>query len=263
MKHILVLIGSSENAVNTLQYAIDMASKIEANIFVFRAYNVVSRAGTIINVEEIVSRETQEYVKSIVDQVDVKGVDVKIISAKGSTASSISIIEKELGVDLVVVGNKSNSIKEEVFLGSTSGSIVKNTNIPVLVVPENYTFSPFSVALMAFKSGKIENKEIVKPLHEIVNSFQTKVNLLLVKTPDYTEEDSVIDDSLTTMQNTFSTTENMTIFQGVLEHFQVNNPDLLCVFRRKRGFFQKLWEKNSILKSEFHCTIPMLILSSR
>lgn len=263
MKHILVLIGSSENAVNTLQYAIDMASKIEANIFVFRAYNVVSRAGTIINVEEIVSRETQEYVKSIVDQVDVKDVDVKIISAKGSTASSISIIEKELGVDLVVVGNKSNSIKEEVFLGSTSGSIVKNTNIPVLVVPEGYTFKPFSIALMAFKSGKIENKEMMKPLYEIVNSFQTKVNLLLVKTPDHTEEDSVIDDSLTVIQNKFTTTENMTIFQGVLEHFQLNNPDLLCVFRRKRGFFQKLWEKNSILKSEFHCTIPMLILSSQ
>ena len=100
-------------------------------------------------------------------------------------------------------------------------------------------------------------------MQEIQKNFQTKVNLLLVKTPDYNEEDLTIDMSLKAIQNTFSTTENVTTFQGVLEHFQSNNPDLLCVFRRKRGFFQKLWEKNTVMKSEFHCTIPLLILSGK
>jgi len=37
---------------------------------------------------------------------------------------------------------------------------------------------------------------------------------------------------------------------------------LLCVVRRKRGFFAKLWEKNSILKKDFHSsTLPVLVLS--
>ena len=55
-------------------------------------------------------------------------------------------------------------------------------------------------------------------------------------------------------------TENATTYQGVLEHFQSQHPDLLCVFRRKRGFFKKLWEKNTILKSEFFVKIPVLML---
>jgi nucleotide-binding universal stress UspA family protein len=263
MNHILVPIGSKENASNTLQYAIDFAKEIGAKVFVFRAYKVLSKAGTFININDILERETNLYIQTMISSVATKGVDVKMISAKGGTVESINSVHEELGIDLIVVGPRSNSIKEEVFLGSTSGSIVKQTEIPVLIVPEHYKFSPFKVALTAFKSGILEQQDVLTPLQEIQSLFKTKINLLLVKTPEYKEEDLVVDASLKALQNTFSTSENVTTFQGVLEHFQSNNPDLLCVFRRKKGFFQKLWEKNTVLKSEFHCSIPLLILSGR
>lgn len=263
MNHILVPIGSKENASNTLQYAIDFAKEIGAKVFVFRAYKVLSKAGTFININDILERETNLYIQTMISSVATKGVDVKMISAKGGTVESINSVHEELGIDLIVVGPRSNSIKEEVFLGSTSGSIVKQTEIPVLIVPEHYKFSPFKVALTAFKSGILEQQDVLTPLQEIKSLFKTKVNLLLVKTPEYKEEDLIVDASLKALQNTFSISENVTTFQGVLEHFQSNNPDLLCVFRRKKGFFQKLWEKNTVLKSEFHCSIPLLILSGR
>jgi len=263
MKHILVPIGSTESASNTLQYAIDFASEFGANVFVLRAYQVISKAGTIINIDDIVARETNLYLQTMIRSVDTRGVDVKMISAKGGTLESINAVNDEIGIDLVVVGAKSNSIKEEVFLGSTTGSIVRQTNIPVLVVPEGNTFKPYERALTAFKSGILESKEMLTPLQEIVKTFHTKVNLLLVKTPDYREEDLILDSALEAIQDTLTVTENVTTFQGVLEHFQSNNPDLLCVFRRKRGFFQKLWKKNTVLKSEFHTTIPLLVLCSR
>ena len=263
MNHILVPIGSKENASNTLQYSIDFAKEIGAKVFVFRAYKVLSKAGTFININDILERETNVYIQTMISSVVPKGVDVKMISAKGGTIDSINAVHKELGIDLIIVGPRSNSIKEEVFLGSTSGSIVKKTEIPVLIVPEHYKFSPFKLVLTAFKSGLLDDPGVLSPLQQINSHFKTRINLLLVKTPDYKEEDLVVNDSLKALQNTFSISENMTTFQGVLEHFQSNNPDLLCVFRRKRGFFQKLWDKNTILKSEFHCSIPLLILSGR
>ena len=55
MKHILVPIGSTENAQKTLQYAIDFAAEINAKIFVFRAYSSHTKAGTIINIDAIIS----------------------------------------------------------------------------------------------------------------------------------------------------------------------------------------------------------------
>jgi hypothetical protein len=35
---------------------------------------------------------------------------------------------------------------------------------------------------------------------------------------------------------------------------------MLCVVRRKRGFFAKKWEKNTILKKDFHSPRPVLVL---
>ncbi len=260
MKHIIVPIGSSDNAPNTLQYAINLAQEIDATVFVFRAYNMYAKAGTMVNMDGFMQRETKLYLRSVIANVDTKEVDIKLISAKGSVLDSIQAVDKELRIDLVVVGPKSNSIKDEVFLGNTSGSIVKQTEIPVLIVPNGYQFSPFKKALIAFKSGVIHKKNVLQPLLTLLNTFKTSANLLLVKTPGFKEEDLVLDKDLQEIKNKLTTTENATTYQGVLEHFQSNNPDLLCVFRRKRGFFKKLWAKNTVLKSEFYCNIPLLVL---
>lgn len=260
MKHILVPVGSSENSLNTLQYAIDFASDFRAKVFVFRAYKGITKAGSMINVDDIVARETSLYLKSLVKQLDTKNVDVKILTAKGSPTDSIVSIDEELKVDLVLLGPRSNSLKEEVFLGSTSGSIVKQTKIPVLVVPERYQYKPFTKVITAFKSGKLDESHSLHILQTIQEKSKLVNNLLLVKTPDFREGDEKLDSELSSLKNNYLHTENMTIFQGILEHFQSNSPDLLCVFRRKRGFFQKIWESNTILKKDFHCSIPMLIL---
>ncbi|MFY9241581.1 MAG: universal stress protein [Polaribacter sp.] len=260
MKNILVPIGSTETAKNTLQYAIDFASEINAKVFVFRAYGVHSKAGTMININKIIERETNLYLKTMVNSVDIKNVNVKLVSAQGSLLDTVSNVDNEIGIDLIIVGAKSNSIKEELFLGKTAGSLVKQSEIPVLTIPEGYKYSRINNILMACKSGNIDSKSVLKPVQFIAKKFSSEVNLLLIKTPGYKEEDLIIDKNLKKIQSTLTVTENATAFQGVLEHFQTHQPDMLCVFRRKRGFFKKLWEKNTILKKEFYSNVPLLIL---
>jgi|TARA_B110000116_G_scaffold30558_1_gene22871 nucleotide-binding universal stress UspA family protein len=263
MQNILVPIGFTESAQNTLQYAIDFASEIDAKIFVFRAYSAQTKAGTIINIDGIIARETNLYLRTMVNSVDRKNVDVKLIAAKGSVVDSAQAIDHELGIDLIIIGAKSNSIKEEIFLGKTAGSLVKQTDLPILAVPDGYKYAPVNNILMAFKSGIVRSKTALKPLQFIVDKFNADVNLLLVKTPNYTDEDLVLNKDLEQLKSSLTITEKATTFQGVLAHFQKNQPDMLCVITRKRGFFKKLWEKNTILKEEFHATVPLLVLKGK
>jgi len=263
MKYILVPIGSTENSINTLQYAIDFANNINAKIFVMRAYKILSKAGAFVNADNTMQRETNLYLRSMINAVDRKGVTIKMITAKGNVMESITSIDRELGIDLIIMGPKSNSIKEEVFLGNTTGSVLKQTNIPMLIIPEKYIFTPLNRVLTAFKSGVINKEGVLEPLQKIITLFKPSCNLLLVKTPSYKDENLVLDPALDAIKTKLTITENATTFQGVLEHFQSQNPDLLCVFRRKRGFFQKLWETNTILKKEFHCNIPLLVLKGK
>lgn len=263
MKHILVPIGSTENSINTLQYAVDFANAVGAKVFVMRAYKILSKAGAFVNADDTMQRETNLYLRTMVNAVDRKNVDIKLITAKGNVLESITAIDRELGVDLIIMGPKSNSIKEEVFLGNTSGSVLKQTNIPMLIIPDGYQFMPIKKVLTAFKSGIINKENVLTPLKKVLDVFNPISNLLLVKTPSHTDEDLKLDAELDAIKSNLTISENGTTFQGVLEHFQSNNPDLLCVFRRNRGFFQKLWEKNTILKKEFHCNVPVLVLRGK
>lgn len=263
MKHILVPIGSTESAQSTLQYAIDFAAANNAKIFVFRAYNAQSKAGTMVNVSNIIARETNLYLKTMVKACNTNNVDIKLIAAKGGVIDSIQNIDAELGIDLVIVGAKSNAIKEELFLGNTAGSIVKKSDVTVLAIPDGYIYKPVTTILMATKSGAIRSKTALKPLQYVVEKYKAKLNVLLVKTPNYTDEDLVLHQDLEVMKSTLTVTENATTFQGVLEHFKTHNPDMLCVLRRKRGFFKKLWEKNTILKEEFYTNVPLLVLRGK
>ncbi|WP_353777207.1 universal stress protein [Winogradskyella sp. 3972H.M.0a.05] len=260
MRNILVPIGASENGKSTLQYAIDFASTIEANVFVLKAFNVVNKAGHIGNVEEVIERTNTQSLKEVIEQVDTKDVDVKVIAAKGIVVDAIQSVNDELGIDLVVVGPRPNDHREELFLGRTSGSIIKQTEIPVLVVPEGYAFKSIERILTAIKSGVIKNKESIKPLEEIIDKFKAKMHLLQVKTTGFLQEDLEFFSDLAAITSSYNSSENATLFQGVLEHLNERNPDLICVFRRKRGFFKKLWEQNTIKKVEFESRLPLLVL---
>jgi len=261
MKNILVPVGSSKNAISLLQYAVDFAKVFNAKLYIVQIYNVYTKAGTMIKVDYILERESKAYLSNLISQIDTKNVDIIVKVLKGKFIDTLKLICQAVEIDLILIEPRTNSIKDEVFLGKTSGKIIKQTEIPALIVPENYVFKPISRILLVLKSAILKKESSLKPLRDIKVNFKTKVNLLLVKTATYNGGDFNINDKLKALVSNVTKTENATTFQGVLEHYKSNNPDVLCVVRRKRGFFTKKWEKNTIYKKEFHSSKPVLVLS--
>lgn len=261
MKNILVPIGNSDNAKNTLQYAIDFAKQFDSNLFVMRSFSLKVPPGSLTNVDEKVSENTKSYLKEVVAKTDQKGVAVKIVTYNGDVVNGINGFDKNITVDLIIIASRSTDIKEEYYLGNTTGKIIKQTNIPTLIIPMGAVFAPFKNILTAFRSGILKRDRILNVLRIISEKFNSKINLLLVKTPKYTDEDLKINPALMDLSTSVIITRNTSTNQGVTEHFRKHNPDMLCVFRRKRFFLKKLWEKNRILKEEFFVPVPVLVLS--
>jgi nucleotide-binding universal stress UspA family protein len=261
MNNILVPVGSSKNAVSHLKYAIDFAKAFGARLFVVQVYNVYTKAGTMIKVDKIIEKESKVFLENLISQIDTKGVEVVIKTLKGKLIDTLELACKAADVDLVLIEPRTTSIKDEVYLGKTSGKIIKQMNVPALIVPEGYKFSEPSNILMAVKSAIIKKEGVLKPLIAIKERFSATIDLLLVKTPYHKEGDFKLSKELKALVNKITKTENATTFQGVLENFQAHKPDMLCVVRRKRGFFTKKWEKNEIMKKDFHSSIPVLVLS--
>lgn len=260
MKSILVPVGSSKNAVSHLQYAVDFAKAFGAKLYVVQVYNVYTKAGTMMKVDDIIERESLAFLKSHVEKVNKRGVEIIVKTFKGKLVDTLELACQALDVDLIILEPRTNSIKDEVYLGKTSGKIVKQTNIPALIVPEGYVYKPIVKILLAMKSAIIKKEDALIPLKAIKNQFKSVLNLLLVKTPFHNEGDFDVNDDLSSLVTNTTISENATTYQGVLEHYKENNPDLLCVVRRKRGFFVKKWENNTILKKDFSSHLPVLVL---
>ncbi|MBT5920603.1 MAG: universal stress protein, partial [Flavobacteriaceae bacterium] len=153
MNHILVPIGSSPDIHETLQYAVDFAAPLHSKIFVMEVYNAPSAPGTLMNVSEKVAQQNKAHLLEVIGKVDPKGLEIKIVTYNGSVVEGVKAIDKELGIDLIIMAPRQNDIQDIYYLGPTSGSIIKRTNIPTLIVPKKAVFKPFKNVLTAFKSG--------------------------------------------------------------------------------------------------------------
>lgn len=263
MKNILVPVGSTSNAITNLKYAIHLASINGATVYLINLYKEFSKVGGLTKVNQLIIEDSEELLDHVLQEVDTKGVEVISKSIKGDPFEGIARISEQLEIDLIILSPQSIEIADEIYLGKITGKIVKQTDIPILIIPKDYIFRKIESILLAFKQSKLNSSEDLEPLKVLANNFSSKINLLWVKTPDVAHDNDGVAPELLALNKQVTVTENATIFQGILEHFQSYNPDMLCVFRRKRGFFEKLWEKNTILKKDFHTSKPLLVLKGQ
>ena len=261
MKNILVPVGSTENGINNLKYAVNFATMSGATVYLINIYKAMSKAGGMSKVTQFALEENEAQSEEVLNAVDTQGVEVIAKPIKGDPFEGIARVSKQLNIDLIILSPQSVDIKDEVYLGSVTGKLVKQTEIPLLIVPRNFLFRKAETILLAVKQPSFGSPKELKPLRDLLKLFSAKLHVLRVKTPDSAHAEMEIDPELRELAASFKETDNATIYHGVLEHFQSHNPDILCVVRRKRGFFQKLWEKNTVLKKEFYTSKPLLVIT--
>jgi len=260
MKTILVPLGNSEKAICTLQYAVDFASYIDAKIYIIQVYGTATATYSLKKIDAILEKDSKNELDYILSKVNSKNIEIISKTVKGKITDTISRIAKQLDVDLVIASAKNSSSDDSIYLGPITGSIVKQTDLPMLIIPKGFEFSPINNVLFALRSGILKRSHIIDPLKLFLKYFKAKVSLLQVITPNNTDLDNILDSEFKVVADKIIKSENATIFQGVLEHLIEVKPDIICVIRRKRGFFNRLWEQNSIKKIDFESRVPLLVL---
>jgi hypothetical protein len=196
---------------------------------------------------------------SITNELD----QIKIVRSEQDLIGSIKKLNKTIGLDLIVTAALNNDVNNDVFLGKIAGSMIKRTSIPVLVAPLGTPFKAPKKMLLAFKTGEVKASSTLNSLVSFQDKFEAKLKLLLVKVPGFANRNHQLNDGLMQRAEQLIYSSNATVYQGVLEHFQEQKPDMLVAFKRERGFFEKLWESDIIFKKDFYCTVPLLVLKNK
>jgi len=77
---------------------------------------------------------------------------------EGDLLEAIPKFNLEHSIDLLVLGPETGGIQYPYFLCDITGSLVKKTEIPVLIVPEKYSFKAVKRVLMAVRRVVIKKK---------------------------------------------------------------------------------------------------------
>lgn len=144
IEKILVPVDGSSKSNRALQFAINLARKCSAEIYLL---HVVSFAPFYLSdlwepfysslpytYFEESEDEGEDILASASDKVGDAGIESFALLDRGRAASKIIQTAKEWGIDLIVMGSGNHSLIAKLFLGSVSDEVSHKAPCPVLLV---------------------------------------------------------------------------------------------------------------------------------
>lgn len=177
MKKILVPCDFSEPAVNAYHQALDVAAQSHGEV---RLLHVIDEART----NDAGSEEKQRSKAETQFQSLMKGGKHEHVKSKfdiqlGSIANVIQDYIKANDIDLVVMGSTGASGLKEIFIGSNAEKVVRQSEVPVLIV-KNYYGQP--IRRIVFPNILEHQEDLIAKVKDLQHFFKAKLSLVYINT---------------------------------------------------------------------------------
>lgn len=193
MKNILVPCDFSIPSFEAYKFAMEYASETGGMVKVLHAINVAAMyvpnmegggplayEPTFLSVLEDDARKRMDTMRASVPQDIPSTLDIWY----GDIVTCIRQAIDEKKADLVIIGTSGAGGPGEIFAGSTTEKIIRNSSIPVVVIRKAPTFASISKILVptALNEDEAGFMMQVKKFQKI---FDAEIHLLLVNTPTH------------------------------------------------------------------------------
>lgn len=140
-RHILVAVDFSEPSRRALKHAMQLRSRLHAALEIVHVFDTtydakaaapILAAGLEGRLRKGAQVELEELVRTELGP-DAQAVKSHLVS--GHPAAEIIDLAHELRSDLIVMGTTGKSGVERMLLGSVASRVVRESDVPVLVVP--------------------------------------------------------------------------------------------------------------------------------
>jgi nucleotide-binding universal stress UspA family protein len=188
MKKILVPTDFSEHAGYALKVAAQIAKKNGGEIFLLHMLELPHQGSDAVgsghDLPEIMlfKNAAINRLEDLMDDPSLEGLKVSEIIQFELAFDGIMNISKKNDVDLIVMGSHGANGFKEMFIGSNAEKVVRNSDIPVLIIKKEA--GNFEVNKFVFASDFSE--EIKKPFGKVVefaNKFDAELHLVMINTP--------------------------------------------------------------------------------
>lgn len=138
-KKIVIATDGSENSVNAVKHAIEVARISEASLSAVYVLDTGAFASIPVdmamgNMYEILKKEGDDAIKKVEDLAQAVGIEIESFNVEGHPAEEIIKISENISADLIVMGTLGKSGLDRFLLGSVAEKVSRNSNMPVMVV---------------------------------------------------------------------------------------------------------------------------------
>lgn len=249
MKRILVPTDFSEHAEDALKVAAQIARKNNSEIVILHMLELPGQmndavlGGVSIPETMLFMKKANEMLDEVANRSYLQGIPVTEIVKIDKTIHGISQISKENDIDLIVMGSHGSSGIQELLIGSNTEKVVRNSEIPVLVIKKD--ISNFNAANIVFASDF--SKETKKPFEKLLKFtqfFESKLHLVTICTPNSFKPTHVIENAMNDFVSEFNLTNYSThiyndtnIEKGILNFSNSVNADIIGMCTHGRTGF--------------------------
>lgn len=187
MKKIIVPVDFSEQSEFALEAAAQLADKHGAEIF---ALHMLELSDTLTTTnDEVQQQQAILYLKaaekrfhSFLDKPYLQGIKLTPIVKHFKVFDEINEVAQKHNVDLVVMGSHGTDGLSEIFYGSNAEKVVRNSEIPVLVVKNRQQELKMDTIVFA-SDFKEESLSAFSRAKDFADSLAAKLDLVYINTP--------------------------------------------------------------------------------
>lgn len=274
MKQILVGIDFSKNSIHALEYAIQFANKVEANITLLWVNNTASSEYIFDDTLIEIKKEKRLNLEKLIEQYQKKLSPGKLSFKlrKGKVHLEVATQAKQINADLIVAGTHGVSGFEEYWIGSNAYRIVTHAPCPVITIRYDFPFKDKINKILLPIDSSQETKQKLPVTLKIAKNYNADIHVLAMYSTPIKSLQRRVDNHAIQVKEilnkegincVISSVEADSLTKATLNYAQENNADLIAIMTEQETTTANIFLGPFAQQLINHSAIPILSLRSK
>lgn len=270
MKTILVATDFSPAAYNAAKYAADMATVIDASIFLLHVFQLpISYSEVPLTVTE---GEMMQQAEVAMDDLKEKIMAKTANKIKVESEVRMGVFYRELKTSCeqinpytVIMGSQGTTATDRLLFGGHTVHAMKHLMWPLITVPNGASFAEIKKIGLTCDFDKVVNTMPVEEIKTLVNDFHAELHILntgkqTAFDPNIVFESGLLQEMLENVKPNYHFITSDHVDEGIINFAEKNSIDLLIVLPKRHGLFENLVHKSHTKQMVLHSHVPVMAL---
>jgi nucleotide-binding universal stress UspA family protein len=287
ISRMLVPVDFSDYSLNAAIFAIMLAEKLKAEVRLFHSFhnpmvdtmNFPDGYTYQTNMAEVyreLSASAKKNMKKFVSDLNsrisltlLRSVKVKYKILAGVPSEEIITDAEKYNPDVIIIGTRGSGENPNEPIGNVTSSVMENTDIPVLVIPEKSSFSNTGESINILYTTEFDDSDpgAIKKLMAVISPFKfsitcvhvapiVKDSLIIAKMKDLRAE---LKEMYNTLNLDCELIQEKDIFEGIKKVVSRKNIDMIALTHHKRNILYRILNPDQTKRILFKTEKPVLI----